>query len=91
MTTENFLARSVLIPAIIKILCEYYDVTPATALRQFYESKTAACLADESLGLYGQSPLYNANLFILEKDGAVDVEKLNRLAASAKKAQTSHH
>lgn len=76
MTVENELVRSVLIPEIVRILSSYYNVSPSEIMMKFYESKVGALLADESSGLYGQSPLRIAGLFIMEIDGKIDWNKL---------------
>lgn len=76
MTVENELVRSVLIPEIVIILSKYYNLTFSEVMKQFYESHTEVSLADETTGLFGQSPLHLAGLYIMEKDGRIDVEKL---------------
>ena len=78
MTVENELVRSVLIPEVIRIVSNYYAISPHEAFRRFYESNTEKALADETTGLFGQSPLCIAGLFIEEKDGRGNVE-LERL------------
>ena len=37
------------------------------ALKKFYESHIGECYADDSTGLYGQSALYIASLFLNER------------------------
>ena len=74
MTVENELVRSVLIPEVIKIVSCYYAISSHEAFRRFYESNTERALADESTGLYGQSPLCIAGMFIEEQDGRGNVE-----------------
>lgn len=78
MTVENELVRSVLIPEVIRLISHYYAISPREALRRFYESNTEKSLADETTGLYGQSPLCVAGLFIEEIDGRGNVD-LDRL------------
>jgi hypothetical protein len=80
MTVENELVRSILIPEVIRIISRYYAMSPHETFRWFYESNTEAALADETTGLYGQSPLCIAGMFIEEKDGRGNVD-LDRLGS----------
>ena len=73
---EHSEVRSVNIPQIVKILCRYYNISEDEALKRFYESATGANLADEETGLYGQSALHIAGLFIVEQDGDIDHSRL---------------
>ena len=73
---EHNLVRATIIPQIIKILCHYYNISDDEALKRFYESATGANLADEETGLYGQSALHIAGLFIVEQDGDIDHARL---------------
>lgn len=73
---EHNLVRATIIPQIVKILCHYYNISDDEALKRFYESATGANLADEETGLYGQSALHIAGLFIVEQDGDIDRSRL---------------
>lgn len=73
---EHNLVRATIIPEIVKILSKYYNITSDVALKYFYESATGANLADEQTGLYGQSALHIAGLYIVEHDGYIDYSKL---------------
>lgn len=73
---EHNLVRATIIPQIVKILCRYYNISEDEALKRFYESAAGANLADEETGLYGQSALYIAGLFIVEQDGDIDLSRL---------------
>ena len=73
---EHNLVRATVIPEIVKILCRYYQISQDEALKRFYESHTAANYADEETGLYGQSALYIAGLYIEEKDGRIDLDRI---------------
>ena len=73
---EHCLVRATVTPQIVEILSRYYHLGTDEALRRFYESKTAANYADDETGLYGQSALYIAGLFIMEQDGAIDESRL---------------
>ena len=69
---EHNLVKATVVPKIIRIICKYYKITENEALQRFYQSKTAENYADEETGLYGQSALHIAGMFIIELDGAVD-------------------
>ena len=73
---EHNLVRATVIPEIVKILCHYYNIGEDEALKRFYESATGANFADEETGLYGQSALHIAGLFIVEQDGDLDQSRL---------------
>ena len=69
---EHNLVRATVTPQIVTILSRYYNTGIDETLRRFYESKAAENYADEETGLYAQSALYVAGLFILEQDGRID-------------------
>ena len=73
---EHSLVRATVTPQIVEILSRYYGLGTDEALRRFYESRTAANYADDETGLYGQSALYIAGLFIMEQDDAIDENRL---------------
>jgi hypothetical protein len=73
---EHNLVRATNIPQIVKILCHYYRIGEDEALKRFYESATGANYADDETGLYGQSALHIAGLFIVEQDGDIDHSRL---------------
>ena len=73
---EHSLVRATVTPQIVEILSRYYHLGTDEALRRFYESKTAANYADDETGLYGQSALFVAGLFIMEQDGVIDESRL---------------
>ena len=75
-TIEHCQVRSINVPEIVKILCHYYNISEDEALKQFYESATGANYADDETGLYGQSALHIAGLFIVEQDGDIDHSRL---------------
>ncbi|MBR6239822.1 MAG: hypothetical protein PUC15_07740 [Lentisphaeria bacterium] len=74
--SEHALVRATVTPQIVTILSKYYGIGLDEALRRFYESKTAANYADDETGLYGQSALYIAGMFIMEQDGQIDEKRL---------------
>ncbi|GHT65437.1 hypothetical protein FACS1894110_07310 [Spirochaetia bacterium] len=61
------LVKAAIIPEIVKLIAEKYIVPEKKALDMFYTSATAASLADDETGLYGQSALYIFSLFVGEK------------------------
>ena len=75
-TIEHCQVRSINVPEIVKILCRYYSICEDEALKRFYESATGANYADDETGLYGQSALHIAGLFIVEQDGDIDHSRL---------------
>ena len=75
-TIEHCQVRSINVPEIVKILCHYYNISEDEALKRFYESATGANYADDETGLYGQSALHIAGLFIVEQDGDIDHSRL---------------
>ena len=75
-TIEHCQVRSINVPEIVKILCHYYNISEDEALKRFYESATGANYSDDETGLYGQSALHIAGLFIVEQDGDIDHSRL---------------
>ena len=73
---KHHLVRATVIPEIVKILCRYYQIGEDEALKKFYNSATGANFADDETGLYGQSALNVAGLFITEQDGKLDRSRL---------------
>jgi hypothetical protein len=65
---SHALIRATITPEIIRLIQEKYAVDEDTALNMFYTSATAASLADDDTGLYGQSPLYIFSLFNEERE-----------------------
>jgi hypothetical protein len=57
------LVKATIIPEIVRLIAERYVVPEQKALDMFYTSATAASLADDETGLYGQSALYIFSLF----------------------------
>ena len=60
--------RAAILPEIISKIMERYGIDEATALDRFYRSSTGASFADDSTGLYGQSPNYIFGLYEQEVD-----------------------
>ena len=60
------LIRATLMPEIIRLITEKYNVSDNKALEMFYQSATAASLYDSETGLYGQSALCIFSEFVDE-------------------------
>jgi hypothetical protein len=65
------LIKATIIPEIVHLIEEKYSVNEDKALEMFYSSLTAASLADDETGLYGQSALYIFSLVEDELEGAI--------------------
>jgi hypothetical protein len=65
------LVKATIIPEIIRLIQEKYGASEDKALDMFYTSATAASLADDETGLYGQSALYIFSLFNKEMEGVI--------------------
>ncbi len=59
-------ARSTILPEIVKLISQKYNISEFDALDRFYESGTGESFSDDSTGLYGQSPLYVFSLYVNE-------------------------
>ncbi|MCD7804194.1 MAG: hypothetical protein LUH03_03445 [Oscillospiraceae bacterium] len=59
--------RATLIPEIIRMISEKYNISEEEAMDEFYTSGTAESLSDSDTGLYGQSALFIFGLFCQEK------------------------
>ena len=73
---EHCLVRATVTPQIVTILSRYYNAGVDEMLCRFYKSRTAANYADDETGLYGQSALFIAGMFIMEQDGQIDEKRL---------------
>ena len=69
MNEDHTLIRATLVPAIVAFLAMHYHVSEENAMDMFYRSKTAEALADDSLGLFGNSALNLAGDVIKELGG----------------------
>ncbi len=58
--------RAAILPSIITMIMEHYQVDEASALDSFYRSATGASFSDDETGLYGQSALYIFGLYVQE-------------------------
>lgn len=67
---EHSLVKATIIPVVIKMIQEKYSLSEEEAFNEFYLSRTAKNLSDESTGLYGQSPLFIFSLFEEEKQNS---------------------
>lgn len=64
--------RATILPEIIKMISEKYNISEMNALDKFYTSATGASFADDETGLYGQSALYIFGLFCEELGGLLN-------------------
>ena len=62
--------RAVILPEIITMIMERYDLDEEAALDAFYRSATGAAFSDDETGLYGQSPNYILGLYAQEQAGS---------------------
>lgn len=60
---KHTLAKTIIITRVIELIAKQYGVTIDSARNSFYSSKTIELFDDESLGLYGESPLYIFSLY----------------------------
>ncbi|MGF7144381.1 hypothetical protein HNQ56_002812 [Anaerotaenia torta] len=60
--------RATILPVIIQLIMDRYQLDEASALDAFYTSATGANFSDDETGLYGQSPLYIFGLYINETE-----------------------
>lgn len=65
---EHALVKATIIPAVVGMIQEKYNLSENEALKKFYTSRIAKHLSDESTGLYGQSPLHIFGLFLAEQE-----------------------
>lgn len=61
------LYNATIIPEIVRLIAEKYNLSEQEALDDFYGSETAKALNDLETGLYGQSALFIFSLFNEEK------------------------
>lgn len=58
--------RAMILPDIIKMICNKFYWSEEEALDKFYTSATGENFSDDDTGLYGQSALYIFGLFCEE-------------------------
>lgn len=61
------LYNATIIPEIVRLISEKYNLSEREALDAFYSSETAKALNDLETGLYGQSALFIFSQFVEEK------------------------
>ena len=61
------LYNATIIPEIVKLISDKYDLSEQEAMDAFYKSNTAKALNDPETGLYGQSALFIFSQFVMEK------------------------
>lgn len=62
------LYNATIIPEIIKLIVEKYNLSEQEAMDAFYKSETAKALNDPETGLYGQSALFIFSQYVMEKE-----------------------
>lgn len=62
----HVLVKSLLIPEVVNLISQKWNVSQEKALDMFYMSKTAENLSDDETGLYGQSALFIFGLYCQE-------------------------
>lgn len=63
---DHSTTRATILPSIINMIMDRYQLDEKTALDLFYRSATGAAFSDDETGLYGQSPLYIFGLYVQE-------------------------
>lgn len=61
------LYNATIIPEIVKLISDKYNLSEQDAMGVFYKSNTAKALNDPETGLYGQSALFIFSQFVMEK------------------------
>lgn len=69
---EHYLIRATIIPEIVKMIQNKWEMSEDEALNAFYTSETGDALADDSTGLYGQSALYIFGMFAQEREETLE-------------------
>ena len=62
------LYNATVIPEIIKLIAEKYNLSERDAMDAFYKSDTVRALNDPETGLYGQSALFIFSQYVMEKE-----------------------
>lgn len=81
---EHGTIRATILPQIITLIMEKYNLSEREALDSFYRSSTGESFSDDETGLYGQSPLFIFSLYEEEhglktKEMEIGCQKLNQL------------
>lgn len=63
--------NATIIPEIVKLISDKYNMSEQDAMDVFYKSDTAKALNDPETGLYGQSALFIFSQFVMEKGGNI--------------------
>ena len=64
---DHSTTRATILPVIIHLIMDKYELNEQDALDSFYLSATGASFADDETGLYGQSPYYIFGLYNEER------------------------
>ena len=61
------LYNATVIPEIIKLIVDNYNLSEQEAMDAFYKSETAKALNDPETGLYGQSALFIFSQYVMDE------------------------
>ena len=62
------LYNATVIPEIIKLIVDNYNLSEQEAMDAFYKSETAKALNDPETGLYGQSALFIFSQYVMDEE-----------------------
>lgn len=62
------LYNATIIPEIVKLISDKYNMSEQDAMDSFYKSDTAKALNNPDTGLYGQSALFIFSQFVMENN-----------------------
>ena len=62
------LSKTLIFNEVVQLIAQKNHISLDEARDIFYSSKTVLCFDDDSLGLYGESPLYIFSLFQEENE-----------------------
>ncbi|MBC7960691.1 MAG: hypothetical protein H7X94_12555 [Vallitaleaceae bacterium] len=65
---EHCTTRATILPKIIELIMNQFELSENEALDSFYRSAMGASFADDDTGLYGQSAYFIFGLYVKEMD-----------------------
>ena len=68
MSSQYTSIRAIVIPEIIRLISEKYNVSLEEAMDMFYNSNTALDYENDETGYYGYSPLHIFTIFVKEQE-----------------------
>lgn len=66
---EHLLSKTLLISKVIELIAKTERISIGQARDDFYKSELIKLFDDDSLGLYGESPLYVLSIYEQKKKG----------------------